>query len=249
MAAAEPPAGIAVARTHRVADPASGMRRTLVIGDIHGCLAPLERLWQVVAPTPTDHVVFLGDYIDRGPNSKGVIDFILAREAEYDLTCLTGNHEEKFFLARIDDSELAHWLEAWGGGATLASYGAGGFDDVPESHWEFLRRGRPYCETETHIFVHANLEPDLPLPAQPPFTLVHKKFGRPAPHCSGKTMICGHTAQKSHLPLDLGHAVCIDTDPGRGGWLTCLHAETGHYWQTDAGGAHRTGALATRAQS
>ena len=209
------------------------MSRTLAIGDIHGCLAPLEHLWEVVSPRPDDQVIFLGDYIDRGPHSKEVIDFILERQADFRLTCLTGNHEEKFFLANIDATELAHWLDAWGGGATLASYGPKGFDDVPESHWDFLRQNLPYLETDTHIFVHANLEPDLPLAEQPPFTLVHKKFGRPEPHRSGKTMVCGHTAQKSHVPLNLGHAVCIDTDPGRGGWLTCLHVETGGYWQTN----------------
>lgn len=219
------------------------MTRTLVIGDIHGCLVPLEHLWEVVAPRPEDRVIFLGDYVDRGPDSRGVIDFILERRATHDITCLTGNHEEKFFLARIDHTELAHWLEAWGGGATLESYGPRGFDDVPEAHWDFLRQNLPYVETDTHIFVHANLEPDLSLGTQPPFTLVHKKFGRPEPHRSGKTMICGHTAQKSHVPLNLGHAVCIDTDPGRGGWLTCLHVETGRYWQANVDREHREGTI------
>lgn len=219
------------------------MKRTLVIGDIHGCLAPLEHLWKIIDPQREDRVIFIGDYIDRGPDSKGVIDFILNLDPDLDITCLTGNHEEKFFLARIDHTELAHWLEAWGGGATLASYGPGGFDDVPDSHWDFLRQNVPYVETDTHIFVHANLEPDLPLGEQPPFTLVHKKFGHPEPHRSGKTMICGHTAQKSHVPLNLGHAVCIDTDPGRGGWLTCLHVETGEYWQANFDGDHREGVI------
>jgi serine/threonine protein phosphatase 1 len=219
------------------------MQRTLAIGDIHGCLAPLEHLWRAVGPAPEDRVVFIGDYVDRGPDSKGVIDFLIDLPPELDVTFLSGNHEEKFFLARIDATELAHWLAAWGGGATLESYGPRGFDDVPESHWEFLRRARPYLETDTHIFVHANLEPDVPLVLQQPFTLIHKKFGVPAPHHSGKTMVCGHTAQKSHVPLDLGHAVCIDTDPGRGGWLTCLHAETGDYWQANFEGEVRTGKL------
>ena len=219
------------------------MKRTLVIGDIHGCLAPLEHLWTAIAPKADDRIVFLGDYIDRGPDSKGVIDFILARLPDFDITCLTGNHEEKFFLARIDHTELAHWLEAWGGGATLQSYGPGGFDDVPETHWDFLRQNLPYLETDTHVFVHANLEPDLPLDQQPPFTLVHKKFGKPKPHVSGKVMVCGHTALKSHVPLNLGHAVCIDTDPGRGGWLTCLHVETERYWQANVDGESREGRL------
>lgn len=219
------------------------MKRTLAIGDIHGCLAPLEHLWGAVDPQPDDRVVFMGDYVDRGPDSKAVIDFLIDLEPRFDVTFLTGNHEEKFFLARIDRTELAHWLEAWGGGATLESYGPGGFDDVPASHWKFLRHCRPYLETDTHIFVHANLEPDLPIQRQLPFTLIHQKFGEPAPHESGKVMVCGHNAQKSHVPLNIGHAVCIDTDPGRGGWLTCLHVETEEYWQANFEGEVRRGTI------
>ncbi|WP_227021407.1 metallophosphoesterase family protein [Oceaniferula marina] len=218
--------------------------RTLAIGDIHGCLVPLEVLWRKVSPQPEDRIIFMGDYIDRGPDSKGVIDFLIhLQQRGYDLAFLSGNHEEKFFLSEMDLTDRAHWLDAWGGGETLESYGPGGFDDVPESHWEFLRKNRPYVETDTHIFVHANLEADLPLDQQLPFTLIHKKFGHPRPHMSGKVMVCGHTAQKSHVPLDLGHAICIDTDPGRGGWLTCLHVESGCYWQANVEKSVRTGML------
>lgn len=219
------------------------MTRTLAIGDIHGCLAALERLWEAVDPSPGDRIVFIGDYIDRGPDSKGVIDFLLALPKNLDVTFLTGNHEEKIFLATLHQSELDHWLNDWGAPATLESYGPGGLDDVPDSHWEFMRTLRVYVETETHIFVHANLEADVPLEQQLPFTVIHKKFGEPAPHRSGKIMICGHTAQKTHVPLNMGHAICIDTDPDRGGWLTCLHVESGSYWQTNQQGQLREGTL------
>jgi len=196
--------------------------------------APLKQLWEVIKPQPEDRIIFMGDYVDRGPECKGVIDFLIGlKQQDLNITFLSGNHEEKFALSRIDHTDLAHWLDVWGGGETLESYGPGGMDDVIESHWEFIRTCRPYIETDTHIFVHANLEADVPLDQQLPFTIIHKKFGEPKPHMSGKVMICGHTAQKSHVPLNLGHAVCIDTDPGRGGWLTCLHVETGSYWQTN----------------
>lgn len=211
-------------------------RRTLAIGDIHGCLEPLKLLWEQIDPQPNDRIIFVGDYVDRGSDSKGVLDFLIGLQDSYDITFLSGNHEEKFFLARFGGSELADWMAHWGGTETLESYGEGGLDAVPESHWEFLRKCKPYLETENHIFVHANLEADTPVTEQLPFTLIHKKFGTPLPHQSGKTMICGHTAQKSHVPADLGHAICIDTDPGRGGWLTCLHVETGSYWQTNVDG-------------
>ena len=212
--------------------------RTLAIGDIHGCLKPLKLLWETIDPQPDDRIIFVGDYVDRGPDTKGVIDFLigLRDSEEFNITFLSGNHEEKFFLARFGGSELADWLAHWGGKETLESYsdhGDGGIDAVPESHWEFLRKCKPYTETESHIFVHANLEADVPVAEQLPFTLIHKKFGTPHPHQSGKTMICGHTAQQSHVPANLGHAICIDTDPGRGGWLTCLHVESGECWQTN----------------
>jgi len=214
--------------------------RTLAIGDIHGCLIPLKALWKTIDPQPSDRIIFMGDYVDRGPDSKGVIDFLIdLKSQEFDITFLFGNHEEKFLLAPMDQTEHDHWTSAWGGVETLDSYGPDGLAAVPASHWEFIRTTRPYIETESHIFVHANLEADIAVDHQLPFTLIHKKFGNPSPHISGKIMIAGHTAQKNHVPLNLGHAVCIDTDPGRGGWLTCLHAETGDYWQTNFAGELR----------
>ncbi len=214
------------------------MRRTLAIGDIHGCLEPLKLLWDTIQPQLEDRIIFVGDYVDRGPDTKGVIDFLigLRDSGKYDITFLSGNHEEKFFLARHGGSEMADWLAHWGGKETLDSYGEDGINAVSESHWEFLRTCKPYLETEDHLFVHANLEADVAIAEQLPYTLIHKKFGSPLPHQSGKTMICGHTAQTSHLPANLGHAICIDTDPGRGGWLTCLHVETGQFWQTNVAG-------------
>jgi serine/threonine protein phosphatase 1 len=218
--------------------------RTLAIGDIHGCLAPLKQIWNIIDPQPEDRIIFMGDYVDRGPDCKGVIDFLIGlQQQDFNITFLSGNHEEKFFLSEMDLTDRAHWLKDWGGPETLESYGPGGFDDIPASHWEFLRKCRSYLETDTHIYVHANLEHDVPLDQQLPFTLIHKKFGTPKPHMSDKIMICGHTAQKSHLPANLGHAVCIDTDPGRGGWLTCLHVETDQYWQTNFDGELREGSI------
>lgn len=205
--------------------------RTLAIGDIHGCLEPLQKLWEVIKPTAEDHIIFVGDYVDRGANTKGVIDFLLSIQQTHNVTFLSGNHEEKMTLARHGGTEIADWVTHWGGQETLDSYG--GMEAIPEAHWEFLRKARPYIETENHIFVHANLEADIPLDQQLPYTLIHKKFGTPLPHQSGKVMVCGHTVQTSYLPTNLGHAICIDTDPGRGGWLTCLHVETGDCWQTN----------------
>ena len=216
--------------------------RTLAIGDIHGCIFPLKVLWEVIQPQTHDLIIFMGDYVDRGPDSKGVINFILEKKKQHNIVCLIGNHEEKFCLARYGASEIETWLKYWGGQETISSYGDN-IDDVPDEHWEFMRTCHPSYETDTHIFVHANLEHDVAVEKQLPFTLIHKKFGTPLPHKSRKTMICGHTAQKSHVPLNLGHAVCIDTDVGRGGWLTGLHVETGKYLQSNFAGEVREGEI------
>ena len=222
--------------------------RTLAISDIHGCLDALQTLWKALDPQPEDHIIFVGDYVDRGPDSKGVIDFLIEQEKHFKIDCLCGNHEEKFVLSRIDHTDHAHWVDVWGGQETLDSYGPKGMEDVPEEHWAFLFRNKPFVETETHLFVHAYLEAKVSIDQQLPYTLIHQKFnhplyGYPKPHCSGKTMICGHTAQKSHEPLNLGHAVCIDTEVGRGGWLTGLHVETGTYIQANVAGETREGSL------
>jgi serine/threonine protein phosphatase 1 len=217
--------------------------RTLAFGDIHACLDALICLWDEVDPQPEDKVIFLGDYVDRGPDSRGVIDFCMdLKQKDLDITFLCGNHEEKFVMSIRDKNDLKDWMENWGGDATVKCYGS--FEAVPAEHWEFLRTILPYYETESHIYIHACLEPDVPLSLQLPFTILHRKFDfprYPEPHQSGKIMICGHTAQKSHVPINIGYAVCIDTDPDRGGWLTCLHVESGKYWQTNQSGDLRTG--------
>ena len=92
--------------------------------------------------------------------------------------------------------------------------------------------------------MHANAYPDVPLAEQPVYMLRWESFGDPAPHASGKVMVCGHTSQKSGRPRVLEHAVCIDTWPhGRGGWLTCLEVTTGRVWQANEDGALSEGWL------
>ena len=222
--------------------------RTLAIGDIHGCLEPLLTLWKTLDPQPEDHIIFMGDYVDRGPDSKGVIDFLIEQSKHLRIDCLTGNHEEKFLMSRVDPDDLEHWLPIWGGQETLDSYGPNGLEDIPQEHWDFLLSNKAYVETDSHIFVHAYAMADVPMEQQLPYTMIHLKFnhplyGFPKPHVSGKTLIVGHTAQKSHDPLNIGHAVCIDTDVGRGGWLTGLHVETGKYHQSNFAGEVREGTL------
>lgn len=217
--------------------------RRFAIGDIHGCLTALQVLDNELAFGDGDTVVTLGDYVDRGPNSRGVIEFLLGLRKRCRLVALRGNHEIMMLQARDDRSLLLNWL-ACGGDATLDSYGASGFQDVPGSHWDFLAGTARYHETEGDFYVHANVRPDLPLEDQPDYNLFWDHLGGSvARNMSGRRMICGHTAQTSGLPLDLGHAVCLDTHACGGGWLTCLETESGVYWQANQKGELRSGKL------
>jgi len=220
--------------------------RHLAIGDIHGCFRALCALADVVPFRPDDVLVTLGDYVDRGPDSCAVLDWLIARQKHGGLVALRGNHEVMMLQARDSDEALRCWLDV-GGDAALASYSpfgdAGRLVDVPDAHWEFLGATRSYFEIETHFFVHANAYPESALEDQPEFMLYWEFFDDPGPHESGKVMVCGHTPQRSGLPRNLGHAVCIDTGAFKGGWLTCLDVGSGHYWQANERGQTRDGWL------
>ena len=214
------------------------MTRHFAIGDIHGCITALTTLVDFVELRADDTIVTLGDYVDRGPDSRAVMDFIINLGQTHQLVALRGNHEIMMLDAREKDSWLRPWL-SYGGEETLQSYG-GSFDDVPDTHIDFLENKlQPYYESETHIFVHANLAPDVALADQSDAALFWQKYKDPAPHSSGKTMVCGHTAQQSGMPLSNGHSVCIDTWAHGDGWLTCLEVGSGTVWQANEAGETR----------
>lgn len=220
--------------------------RYLAIGDIHGCFTALETLAAFVPFGPNDKIIALGDYIDRGPDSRSVLDWFIGYGRRDQLVTLRGNHEWMMLRARDDAEEFRRWIES-GGDATLDSYAGfepgGRLADVPDSHWRFLEKTRPWFETGSHFFVHANAYPDCPLDEQPDFMLFWESFDDPPPHESGKVMICGHTPQRSGMPRSIGHAICIDTGACRGGWLTCLDVGSGRYWQANQDGETRDGWL------
>lgn len=218
--------------------------RILAIGDIHGCSIAFDTLIAAVKPQLNDQIITLGDYIDRGPDSKGIIKRLMAWHHAGQLTALRGNHELMMLDAQTNRQKKSRWRSC-GGDATLASYSKSGkygkLGDVPDSHWHFFKNiCVDWCETKTHFFVHANAHPDLPLAAQPPQMLFWEKLGFPEPHCSGKIMVCGHTSQKTGVPLNIGHAICLDTRVYGKGWLTCLDTTSGKIWQANQAGDVRT---------
>src|ERR1043166_1885627 len=99
--------------------------RLLAIGDVHGCTRAWDALLELVAPAADDWIVTLGDYIDRGPDSRGAVDRMLKLNAGGQLVALRGNHEEMLLEARNNEAMREEWL-AFGGRETLGSYGAPG---------------------------------------------------------------------------------------------------------------------------
>ena len=138
---------------------AAVQKRLFAIGDVHGCARELDLLLTQINPRSGDTLVFLGDYIDRGPDARTVIDLILDLRRRCEVICLKGNHEDMFldFLER-PASKGAGLFILNGGSATLASYGSGGGSfEVPREHIEFLYTLKLWHETEQYFFVHAGV--------------------------------------------------------------------------------------------
>ena len=185
------------------------------IGDIHGCLEPLHHLIAQLRLSEADELVFLGDYVDRGPDSKGVIDYLLTLRGR--CTFLMGNHE-RMFLDFLQGKERTLFLYN-GGTATLESYG--GLRGIPATHLAFLDRLRLYHETQDYLFVHAGIRPGIPVQEQDERDLlwIREEFyaysGR-----FPKTVVFGHTPMREVLMDE--DRIGIDTACVYGNKLTCL---------------------------
>ena len=220
--------------------------RTLAIGDIHGCHVALTCLLEQVKPRSDDKIIFLGDYIDRGPASRAVIDLMTSLESMCAPIFLRGNHEVMILSARKGDPDASLW-QSYEGRETLISYGAAHDANwaakIPDAHWKFFERTKPYHETENNIFVHACLDAETDIKDQSDWFLYWETIDRLKPHKSGKRIICGHSSQRSGHILDLGFALCIDTGAGYGGWLTCLDVVSGCWWQANEKRESRHGSM------
>lgn len=218
------------------------MSRLLAIGDIHGHQQSLATMLNWIRPERTDTIVTLGDYVAKGPDSKGVIDTLIRLQQEVRLIPLLGNHELMMLWAAQNKAMYQHWFQR-SGASVIASYGRR-LKDVPAAHWDFLNGCHRYYETEHFIFVHASVDPEEPMTDQTDGQIFWQKInGQPIHHISGKWIVCGHTPQRSGAPLQTDGLICLDTDIKRNGWLTCLDMETGQYWQTNPKGERRTALL------
>lgn len=213
------------------------MSRTFAIGDIHGRYDMLNALFNAIQPRNDDTVIFLGDYIDRGTDSKGVIDCIRQYQNQCNVITIMGNHEEMMLAAYLYKDECRFWLKH-GGVETLQSFhqtaDQHGLLAVPDEYRTWLKNLVPYYENEQFIFSHATPVPHLSMEKQSSTGLRWRCVEKnDIGHQSGKTVICGHTAQTNGQVLVQNKIICIDTYAYGGGNLTALQIENGQVWQID----------------
>ncbi len=136
--------------------------RKFAISDIHGCLLTFKALLDKINFSTTDELYLLGDYIDRGPASKGVIDFIFElQESGHTLICMKGNHED-MLLAGIENSYDLEMWELNGGKATLKSFGANNPSQLNPKYLDFFNNLKLYVEVDRYLLVHAGFDFTIP---------------------------------------------------------------------------------------
>lgn len=216
------------------------------MGDIHGRADLLRDLLTRIESDAAERgpaevrLMFLGDYIDRGPDSPGVLDILMNKPGwAYSLTCLRGNHENALLTFLLDPYAARYWLD-WGGLATIRAYGVAPSSDlddmswqlgraVPERHRAFLRR-MPIKETlGDYFFVHAGVDPDKPFDEQDEFTLT--TIREPFLDCHRrleKIVVHGHTiSTEAEL---LSWRIGIDTGAYASNHLTAVGLEGDKRW-------------------
>ena len=184
------------------------MAQRWIIPDIHGCVRTLQVLLEnMLQVTKNDQLYFLGDYIDRGPDGKGVIDYLMRlQQEEYDVHFLKGNHEDmciaayqadqkkKFFGGKHEEQKL--W-EAVGASTTLASFGVKHPHEIPKEYIDWMDSCLPFIELEDYILVHAGLNFNIANPFEDEHSMMWtRRFKVDFAKSHGKKIIHGH------IPVD-----------------------------------------------
>lgn len=216
--------------------------RCLVIGDIHGCAAELSALLDYLAPSSADTFVFLGDYIDRGPDSKQVIERLLGLRSRIEqCVFLKGNHEDMFLAYAGQRGRHGEAFLYNGGEATLESYGLVGCSGaelwarLPDEHRLFFESLQLYYRVGSFLCVHAGFSPSRPWTDQDEEDLlwIRHEWIR-ATHNYGLTVLFGHTPMRVpfiHWPYKIG----LDTGLVYGNALTCFEIPSLRFWQIRRG--------------
>jgi serine/threonine protein phosphatase 1 len=201
--------------------------RRIIIGDVHGHYDGLMMLFEAIAPGAADEIYFLGDLIDRGPQSAQVIEFV--RHGNY--PCVLGNHEQLMMDAFPNGRPHTPTLQAWlysGGRATVASYGDAG---ILMEHLDWIRTLPIYIDLDDLWLVHAGVHPHLPISIQTTqeFCWIRDEFHScTKPYFTDKLIVTGHTITFTLPKVNPGEIAqgqgWLDIDTGayhpRSGWLT-----------------------------
>jgi serine/threonine protein phosphatase 1 len=190
---------------------------TYAIGDIHGCLVPLKTLMRKINPQPGDTLVFLGDYCDRGPDTYGVIEYLIGLRSSLPaigigVVFLRGNHEAMWLEALgPNPNSLSLWISN-GGDITIRPYLEKGLPCPTEEHLHFLHQTQMFYETDTHFFVHAGLSPDLTIEQNKDYhhrdeIMLWSRGG--GSDKWDKMVVVGHTPNRKVIRKQ--NKICIDT--------------------------------------
>jgi serine/threonine protein phosphatase 1 len=199
--------------------------RTYVVGDIHGCESKLRGLFTAIM----DHnagrscrFIFLGDYIDRGESSSGVISWLMTLQKRLpdQVLFLRGNHEEMFLGGLADNLSHEYWCEN-GGEATLASYGTDHAVRIPVEHREWIADLPLLYRDERRLFVHAGIKPGVPIAQQSRRDLlwIREPF-LSSEEDHGLLVVHGHTPVEADEPDLRPNRLNLDTGACFGGPLT-----------------------------
>lgn len=201
---------------------------TFAIGDIHGCSHKLESLvaaCESVSAGRQARLILVGDYVDRGPDAKGVIDLLMEKQLRDPerLVCLRGNHDQMLIAAADkgrSDSDLMNWW-ANGGEQTLDSYGVGDPSEIPEEHLAWIRNLPLEMSDGKRLYVHAGVRPGIPVAEQNEHDLlwIREPFlSSQSDH--GVFVVHGHTPTKTGLPDLRPNRLNVDTGACFGRRLT-----------------------------
>ena len=173
------------------------MKRTIAIGDVHGCVKTLRFMVEDrLGIDQTDHVILLGDYIDRGPSSRQVLDYILHLVADgYNVTPLRGNHDDLLLRARLSTTWFENWMRN-GAETTLRSFGVCTVGEIGQQYIDLIESFPLHCQTTNFFCVHAALNTSIEDPLSDTHTMLFKRTEDvDREKIGGRTLLCGHTPQ------------------------------------------------------
>jgi len=211
--------------------------RRLAIADIHGCACTFRKLVEEeLNVSAKDQLYLLGDYINKGPDSKGVLDYLFHLQSAYPhIEILRGNHDQLMLDARKDNEHYEKW-KSQGGDATLQSFGVSSPGQIPENYYDLLQSLKYWEETDDFMLVHAGFdfrEKDIFDHREAMLTIREMHVKKEM--INGKRLVHGHVPQSlvsftsklsyqwDEISIDTG---CVYTDRQGMGYLTALDLDT-----------------------